>query len=90
MAKKKAKLALGLKPKGGRLLKLNGTKAKSFDALLRSVPQIAMTPSMDGIFLASPQTRRQFLDDFVFLLFPEHLKTKRLYEATRKKAQSIA
>lgn len=48
-----------------------------------------LTPEQDRLFLASPETRRQVLDRWVYAFFPEHATQVRHYEKLLKERQAI-
>ena len=63
-----------------RILRIDGTPAKSQAALPRLVSLVWLTPQMDRLFAEGSSLRRQFLDRLVLGFDPEHAARLSAYE----------
>lgn len=59
-------------PSDRRLVRVNGTTARSQTELGDIVSVVWLTPAMDRLFSDSPSGRRRFMDRLVFGLYPGH------------------
>lgn len=57
---------------GKRIVKINGEKAASQNALVEHLSCVWLTPQMDGLFLGSSSERRRFLDRLIFAFDRSH------------------
>lgn len=65
---------------GARRVRIDGTNARSADALLEWVRMIWLTPAMDGLFTGPAGDRRRFLDRLVLTIDPDHGRRALDYE----------
>ncbi|RIY00811.1 DNA replication/repair protein RecF [Aureimonas flava] len=63
-----------------RVLRIDGTTARSTDELLEFLRVIWLTPAMDGLFTGPAADRRRFLDRMVLTVDPEHGRRTLDYE----------
>ncbi|MBK8455721.1 MAG: DNA replication/repair protein RecF [Phyllobacteriaceae bacterium] len=65
---------------GARRVRIDGTNARSADALLEWVRVIWLTPALDGLFTGPAGDRRRFLDRLVLTIDPDHGRRALDYE----------
>lgn len=63
-----------------RILRIDGTTARSSDELLDVLRVVWLTPAMDGLFTGPATERRRFLDRMVLTVDPEHGRRTLDYE----------
>lgn len=63
-----------------RLIRINGTTARSADELLEIVRVLWLTPAMDGLFTGPASDRRRFVDRLVMAIDPAHGRRSASYE----------
>ena len=73
--------AVGLKK---RVWLINQEPLKSQKILNDILRLFWLTPETDRLFLDTPSTRRQFIDRMIFVLWPEHANTLKIYEHATK------
>lgn len=85
-------LAMGLDPSLGqdkRIFKAQSEVVKSQSALSEWVNILWFTPETDRLFLDSPQTRRRFIDRFVYVVDPSHMRRISRYEQSLRQRMQV-
>ena len=67
-----------------RKVQIDGTQAKTSDALLDYVRVLWLTPAMDGLFTGPASDRRRFLDRLVLAVDPTHGRRVSNFEKTMR------
>ncbi|MBB3997825.1 DNA replication/repair protein RecF [Aureimonas pseudogalii] len=67
-----------------RLVRLDGTQARTVDELLDHLRVVWLTPAMDGLFTGPAGDRRRFLDRMVLTVDPGHGRRALDYEKAMK------
>ncbi|MGH7073556.1 MAG: DNA replication/repair protein RecF, partial [Stellaceae bacterium] len=81
----------GTSPGERRLVRIDGTPARSQGALAEHLSLIWLTPQMDRLFIEGTGARRRFLDRLVYGFDPGHAHRVSAYEqAMRERARLLA
>lgn len=72
-----------------RLVRLNGTPAKSQSILAELLTMLWLTPEMDRLFMDSASGRRRFFDRIAFAFVPEHARRLNAYERALRERQRL-
>ncbi|MCS6761847.1 MAG: DNA replication/repair protein RecF [Candidatus Devosia symbiotica] len=84
-----ADIGTGAAPDGGRRVRINGTNARSVEAMSDYLRVLWLIPAMDGLFSGPASDRRRFLDRLVTTLIPSHSAAVNDYEKAMRQRNRL-